>query len=657
MTVMQTEVAAAEAKIDGVPLEREALENLLEITLEQNLMLPDAFTLRLADPEVTFVDSKTFDIGKSVTLSFSSPEDRQLKQVFDGEITALEPEFTQEGIVHTIRGYDRSHRLNRVRKAATFQQMSAADIARKIAGANGLSAQVTPTGPRPKFTQQNNETDWEFLWRLAGLYDYEVVVEGRKLFFRPGRRRRRGDRPARLGQVEADADLAQAARHGRAADQGRQGARAGTRPARSRSSRRPLSARSPRASASTARRSCSALGGGTLTFADAPVTTKEEADKLASSLASQLAHACLEAEGVCEGDTRVAPGAKLSVSGIGTRFAGDYVVSKVTHSFKGGGGYFSRFVVSGRSPRTLLDLMTGGKRSRWSDSLVVGIVTNNTDPDGLGRVRVKYPALDDGLEGWWARIAAVGSGNQRGQLMTPLVGDEVLIGFEGGDAHKPYVLGTLWNGRDKPGPLVHEDGSYHLRERQADHDGGSRKRHDQDREGHDGRGQGEGRREGGQGPDGQGRPERERHGVAEVHARGRHRARAQVRAGHDQADEDGLDRDQGRHGQSPGERPRHDQGRDGGDQLMNGASEIVGTGLAFPLRVDRQGAVALISGSDDINEAITLILSTAQGERPMRPLFGCGIHDYVFESIDAYTSAGSSARCGSRSTAGSRASR
>ena len=66
-------------------------------------------------------------------------------------------------------------------------------------------------------------------------------------------------------------------------------------------------------------------------------------------------------------------------------------------------------------------------------------------------------------------------------------------------------------------------------------------------------------------------------------------------------------------------------------------SEIIGTGLAFPLRVDRQGSIALVGGADDINEAITLILSTAQGERPMRPLFGCGIHDYVFESIDAYT--------------------
>ena len=65
-------------------------------------------------------------------------------------------------------------------------------------------------------------------------------------------------------------------------------------------------------------------------------------------------------------------------------------------------------------------------------------------------------------------------------------------------------------------------------------------------------------------------------------------------------------------------------------------SEIIGTGVGFPLRVDRTGGLALVTGSDDINEAITLILATAPGERPMRPNFGCGIHDYVFESVDAY---------------------
>jgi phage baseplate assembly protein W len=64
-------------------------------------------------------------------------------------------------------------------------------------------------------------------------------------------------------------------------------------------------------------------------------------------------------------------------------------------------------------------------------------------------------------------------------------------------------------------------------------------------------------------------------------------------------------------------------------------SDIIGTGLSFPIRVDRLGGVALSSGDADVREAIELILGTAPGERPMRPEFGCGIHDHVFDSIDA----------------------
>jgi phage baseplate assembly protein W len=66
-------------------------------------------------------------------------------------------------------------------------------------------------------------------------------------------------------------------------------------------------------------------------------------------------------------------------------------------------------------------------------------------------------------------------------------------------------------------------------------------------------------------------------------------------------------------------------------------ADIIGSGLAFPVRVDRRGGVALVSGDEDVNEAIQVIVGTARGERRMRPEFGCGIHDYVFESIDAYT--------------------
>ena len=66
-------------------------------------------------------------------------------------------------------------------------------------------------------------------------------------------------------------------------------------------------------------------------------------------------------------------------------------------------------------------------------------------------------------------------------------------------------------------------------------------------------------------------------------------------------------------------------------------SEILGSGVAFPLQVDHRGAVALATGHEDIDQAINLILSTAPGERPMRPEFGCEIHDYLFDTLDANT--------------------
>ena len=66
-------------------------------------------------------------------------------------------------------------------------------------------------------------------------------------------------------------------------------------------------------------------------------------------------------------------------------------------------------------------------------------------------------------------------------------------------------------------------------------------------------------------------------------------------------------------------------------------TDIIGSGLAFPLQVDRRGGIALARDEQDIDQAIQLILGTAPGERPMRPEFGCGVHDFVFDSIDANT--------------------
>jgi uncharacterized protein involved in type VI secretion and phage assembly len=101
-------------------------------------------------------------------------------------------------------------------------------------------------------------------------------------------------------------------------------------------------------------------------------------------------------------------------------------------------------------------------QSRRIAGVVVGIVTNNKDPDGMGRVKVRFPWRDDEDESFWARVATIMAGADRGTYFLPEVDDEVLIAFDHGDVHHPYVIGALWNGKDKP-PEENSDGKNNIR--------------------------------------------------------------------------------------------------------------------------------------------------------------------------------------------------
>ncbi|HNS03603.1 MAG TPA: phage baseplate assembly protein V [Anaerolineae bacterium] len=80
------------------------------------------------------------------------------------------------------------------------------------------------------------------------------------------------------------------------------------------------------------------------------------------------------------------------------------------------------------------------------------VVSDINDPDGQGRVKVKLPWLPDADGGYnvWARLATLMAGNDRGSWFIPDVDDEVLVAFEAGDPRRPYVVGALWNGKDRP---------------------------------------------------------------------------------------------------------------------------------------------------------------------------------------------------------------
>jgi uncharacterized protein involved in type VI secretion and phage assembly len=89
--------------------------------------------------------------------------------------------------------------------------------------------------------------------------------------------------------------------------------------------------------------------------------------------------------------------------------------------------------------------------ARWF-GVYPALVTDIVDPDGQGRVKVLLPWSPDDGDGYeaWARLGTMMGGSSRGTWFVPDKDDEVLVGFEGGDPRRPYVLGGLWNGSDSP---------------------------------------------------------------------------------------------------------------------------------------------------------------------------------------------------------------
>lgn len=113
-----------------------------------------------------------------------------------------------------------------------------------------------------------------------------------------------------------------------------------------------------------------------------------------------------------------------------------------------------------------LELLSGLTAVRELDNryygVTTGVVTDNADPAGLGRVKVKFPWLGERSESFWARLATPMAGGERGFYCLPEVDDEVLVAFERGRVDHPYVLGALWNGKSKP-PESNEDGKNNRR--------------------------------------------------------------------------------------------------------------------------------------------------------------------------------------------------
>ena len=450
-------------RIDGNELTRKEEDAVHEIKITDWLRLPDVCTVAVgyqADEVKGFadLDGSAFKVGAELEVKLGSTEDSTTQTLFKGEIVTVEPTFQAGHVAMVVRAYDRSHRMMRSRKQRTFLNQTISDIVTSVAGDSGISVSAASSGGALDFVLQHNETDWDFIWRLAKRIGFEFICEDTKAEFK------KPDPNAESVTLTYPDDIYEFRPRLTAVQQVEKVVVRGFDLKTKQSVTRTQTSPEQVTSAGIARSEMvSAFPGASLEIAGQSFNTTEEADSMAQAALDQLANAYLAAEGACFGDPRIKAGMKLEIRGIGSKYSGTYRVAKAIHAIAGGGGYTTTFSNSA-GEHTLLGQAGGGNAGPASiDSIVVAVVTNNNDPDKLGRVKVKFPALTE-QESFWAPVLLPSAGKERGLSMLPVPDEQVLVAFENGDPSYPYVLGSVFNGKDTPGEeLAVSDGSYAMK--------------------------------------------------------------------------------------------------------------------------------------------------------------------------------------------------
>jgi uncharacterized protein involved in type VI secretion and phage assembly len=457
-------------EVAGTPLAADVKTLLAYCYVDDSRNLPDTFVLRFRDPGHVVLSKAHITVGAEVKLKVQTADPGGPQQLMSGEVTAIGFDLDPTGTFTEVRGYDKAHRLFRGRRVAAYPNMTIADIIRKVTQRAGLQLGDIDNvagfgGQQNTQISQDNVSDWEFLSRLAAAVGAQVsVVDGKLNFKLPAPPASAPDTSAKATAdplvLEAHRTLVSLRASITAAEQVPQvevhgwdfeNKRAVSATAKPTIAGTQIQGTDPVAFANT-------FGSPNFVAADVPYRAQAEVQAGADALAAQLGGACAEIEGVAKGNPKLRAGTPVTLTNVGDAFAGKYTLTGTRHLFNDQVGYTTAFTVSGRQERSLYGLAAGGRGGGTGGAnrigeLVVGIVSDVKDPLKMGRVRLTFPWLASDFTSGWARVVQTGGGPNRGFYVLPEVGDEVLVGFELGDFDSPYVIGGLWNGKDKPPTL------------------------------------------------------------------------------------------------------------------------------------------------------------------------------------------------------------
>ncbi len=460
------------------PLPKEWETRLVHAAIEDSSNLPAAATLRYRDHKSQLLGKLSITIGSRLTAAVRAGDTTSPVPLFTGEVVTLETEFDGTGTFTTIRALDMSHRLMRGRQVATYTG-KASDIARDVARKAGLPiGKIDPTSTVYEMVTQPNTTDWEFLKMLAADNDAEVaMVDGTFVFRKPVRAATAPGTgtPARQSDVVVQMNENLLAVRSTVTSVG-QLSRVEVRGWDVRRKKDLVSEVKADTSAElqlglTPAQVARPFGDAELLVTDVPYRTAAEVKAVATALASDVASAFAELEVGIRGNPRMRAGVPITLADVGPPFEGKYTITSSRHVFGPGRFYETWLTVSGRQDRSPYGLAAGASapaRGMRVPGLAIGIVTNTSAGQGRDRdhpercdqgwVKLRFPWLTGlgdsrkkGYETDWVRTVQFG-GVHGGGVFSPEINDEVLVGFEQGLLDRPYVIGGLYNGVDKPSP-------------------------------------------------------------------------------------------------------------------------------------------------------------------------------------------------------------
>lgn len=336
--------------VDGTALPLAARLKVTAITVDEEVGVPTMFTLDLAGGDgqtgTGWIDGDLFAVGTAMTIALGHGDG--LTDLIDGEVTALEPLFVRASHPRLrVRGYDRRHRLLRGRRTRSFTQQKDSDIAATLAGEAGLSAETEDSEVVHDYVLQANQTDLAFLETRARRIQYETLVDGRTLRFRPVQ----SQQGEALTLTPSD-DLLDFAPHLTSMGQHGTVELRGWSPKDNAEIRASAGAGAGDAvstmggSDTGAALAEDAFGAATLAIGDQPVLNQAEADQLARACFNRGLLRLIRGDGTCRGRTDLHPGQVIRIDDIGTRFSGLYYVGATSHRYAADRDYRTHFTVA-----------------------------------------------------------------------------------------------------------------------------------------------------------------------------------------------------------------------------------------------------------------------------------------------------------------------